>query len=62
MIVGSQSCIGMVSMNNRELSYTQWAEKIDEAKKREAYGDLSVIAYSLLNLLLSYAFTTKGKK
>lgn len=64
MIVGSQSCTGMVSMNDsindRDLSYDQWADMIDEAKKREAHGDLSMIAYRLLSVLLHYAL--KGGK
>ncbi len=64
MITGVRIYIGMVSMNDsikdRFLSYDQWADMIDEAKKREAHGDLSMIAYRLLSVLLHYAL--KGGK
>jgi hypothetical protein len=39
------------------VDYAQKAmDKIDDAKKRGAYGDLSVIAYTLLNKLIAATY------
>lgn len=38
-------------MDDKELTFEQWADLIDEAKSRSAAGDLSCIAYRMLNVI-----------
>lgn len=40
--------------------YTKWADKIDDAKERNAIGDLSMIAYRMLTEIIKLRY--KGEK
>ena len=43
-------------------TWEQWADKIDEARKREASGDLSNIAYQILNTFTTFKEEKKEEK